>query len=398
MSNNQNNLSRVENPKLYNPYSYHRPHFIRWRGSVIPKVLPSTFVVTLVAVIVCVVNLETKVKISIPSTFIPVLGFVVGLLLTYRTNTAYDRYWEGRRLWAVMVVAIRNLTRNIWVNIKEDDGKNDLLEKKTAINLLIGFAIATKHYLREEDGLLYDDLKPLISNIKSNLPGFKPLNEMDPSSEVNHNLPLEITLYLCSYIDNKRQSNKVDVPTTNSMYGALNTLIDCLTQFERILRSPIPLAYSIHLSQTVWIYCLSLPFQLVDNLKYITILIVFLASFILMGILHIGGEIENPFGYDENDLDLDDFCGTIKRELNVITSRKRPTVDDWVYNPENHPFGREEITASEARKLSIDEVRSLLHKENERNSIENNITRDAEAIEEEKDEKDGNSNVTIKVD
>jgi putative membrane protein len=91
MANTKKNLTRVDNPKVYNPYSYHRPHFIRWRGSVIPKVLPSTIVVTLVAVVVCIVNLETKVKISIPSTFIPVLGFVVGLLLTYRTNTAYDR-------------------------------------------------------------------------------------------------------------------------------------------------------------------------------------------------------------------------------------------------------------------------------------------------------------------
>ncbi|CAB4407586.1 unnamed protein product [Rhizophagus irregularis] len=230
--------NRVDNPKVYNPYSYHRPHFIRWRGSVIPKVLPST---------------------------------IVGHF-TRKPNTAYDRYWEGRRLWA-----------------------------------------RQKHYLREEDGLLHDDLKPL----------FQILNRI--------------------YQD---KNNKVDVPTTNSMYGALKYVdLDCLTQFERILR--------------------------IESLKYITIPIVFLASFILIGILHIGGEIENPFGYDENDLDLDDFCGTIKRELDIITSRKRT----------DH------------------EVRNLLYKENERNSIETNIIR--EVIQEErdeKDEKDGNSNVTIKVD
>jgi putative membrane protein len=182
------------------------------------------------------------------------------------------------------------------------------LEKKTAINLLTGFAVATKHYLREENGLIYDDLKSLISNIKSDLPGFEPLNEQK-SSEINHNLPLEISLYLTSYTDIKVKEKKIDVPTANSMYANLNTMVDCLTQFERILSSPIPLAYSIHLSQTVWIYCLSLPFQLVDSIGYVTILIVFLASFILIGILQIGGEIENPFGYDENDLDLDGFCG-----------------------------------------------------------------------------------------
>lgn len=78
-------------PKVYDPYVYHKPHGIRWKGSVLPRVLPSTLVVTIVAVIVTVLYEKTDVKLSIDSTFIPILGFVVGLLLTYRTNTAYDR-------------------------------------------------------------------------------------------------------------------------------------------------------------------------------------------------------------------------------------------------------------------------------------------------------------------
>jgi len=119
---------------------------------------------------------------------------------------------------------------------------------------------------------------------------------------------LEISLYLSSYIDDQRQKEKADASTITAMYNALNTLVDCLTQFERILRSPIPLAYSIHLSQTVWIYCLTLPFQLVALVQYVTIPIVSLATLVLMGIMQIGEEIENPFGYDPNDLDLDDFC------------------------------------------------------------------------------------------
>ncbi|CAG8508970.1 18078_t:CDS:2 [Rhizophagus irregularis] len=356
-------------PKVYDPYVYHKPHSIRWKGSVLPRVLPSTLVVTIVAVIVTVLYEKTDVKLGIDSTFIPILGFVVGLLLTYRTNTAYDRYWEGRRFWSVLVVAIRNLTRTIWINVKEDEGTKDILEKKTAINLLLGFAVATKHYLREEEGSNHEDLKYLISNIKSSLPGFAPIEDQDLTENkirenlklgrqsslkmfkpkvkphqrrkgtpipVSHNLPLEITLYLSSYIDTLAQKKKTDVPTTNSMYAALNTMVDCLTQFERILRSPIPLAYSIHLKQTVWIYCLSLPFQLIKNLHYITIPVVFLASMILMGIELL-----------------------IKRELDKITSNPRPTVESWVYNQNNYPFG-DDVTGTEARKLSIDDVRSKL--------------------------------------
>lgn len=78
--------------------------------------------------------------------------------------------------------------------------------------------------------------------------------------------------------------------------------MDCLTGFERILRTPIPLAYSVHLHQAVWLYLLALPYQLVGVLNWFAVPAVTLASFALLGILGIGWEIENPFGYDANDL------------------------------------------------------------------------------------------------
>ncbi|CAG8731663.1 24181_t:CDS:2, partial [Gigaspora rosea] len=331
---------------------------------------------------------KTNIKPSIPQTFIPVLGFVVGLLLTYRTNTAYDRYWEGRKAWSSMVVAIRNLTRYIWV----------------------WFAFAVKHYLREEEGDECDDVKPFISNIRSNLPGFEDLSVQDTVGEntaddttddtpqksiwrkisscislfknkkkphhgkdeemkaPNHNLPLEISLYISDYIKVQFRKGRIGVPLTNNMLLSINSLIECLTAFERILRTPIPLAYSIHLSQTVWIYCLSLPFQLVNTVGWSTIPIVFLASFILLGIERIAAEIENPFGYDPNDLDLDGFCKIIEREITIITSHVQPSVDEWVFNDENRPFVGQEISALHARdNLSFKQVRHKLLDESIKN-------------------------------
>jgi len=84
-------MDRVEEPTVYDPYVYHRPHFVRWKGSVIRKVLPSTIIITIAAIAVTVVHLKTDIKLGIEQSLIPVLSFVVGLLLTYRTNTAYDR-------------------------------------------------------------------------------------------------------------------------------------------------------------------------------------------------------------------------------------------------------------------------------------------------------------------
>ena len=85
-------------------------------------------------------------------------------------------------------------------------------------------------------------------------------------------------------------------------FTAIASLVDGLCNFERILRTPIPLAYSIHLNHSVWLYILSLPYQLVGDLGWYTIPVVVLGSFCLIGILSIGLEIENPFGYDANDL------------------------------------------------------------------------------------------------
>jgi len=87
-----------------------------------------------------------------------------------------------------------------------------------------------------------------------------------------------------------------------------NDLTNILSQLERILRTPMPLAYSIHLHQSIWLYMLSLPFPIVHELEWITVPAMALACFAYLGILALGWEIENPFGYDDNDLPLDDFC------------------------------------------------------------------------------------------
>lgn len=91
--------------------------------------------------------------------------------------------------------------------------------------------------------------------------------------------------------------------------------MDNLGACERILKTPIPLAYTIHLKQLLLIYCFLLPFELVQSLGWWTGLITAVVSFTLFGIEAIGLEIENPFGYDPNDLQLDTICNTMKRNI-----------------------------------------------------------------------------------
>ena len=139
---------------------------------------------------------------------------------------------------------------------------------------------------------------------------------------VSHNIPLEITLYLSSYIAALQKRKVIDVPTTNTLLNALNGLVDSLTGLERVLTTPIPRvsrndaiehfigansrwqSYSIHLWTVTLIYCWALPFQLVATLNWITIPGVAVVTFIFTGFLVAGEEIENPFGFDRNDLDV----------------------------------------------------------------------------------------------
>ncbi|KAJ7474700.1 Bestrophin, RFP-TM, chloride channel-domain-containing protein [Mycena latifolia] len=164
----------------------------------------------------------------------------------------------------------------------------------------------------------------------------KMLMEKNGHGVGSHNLPLEISLYLSSWIASMQHRKQPDVPTTNTLLASLNQLVDALTGLERILTTPIPFSYSIHLWVVTTIYCLALPSQIVSTMGWNTIPATILLTFIFFGFLVAGEEIENPFGYDKNDLNLDHFThNIIRNELRAITSAAPPDPDRWIFSPEN---------------------------------------------------------------
>jgi putative membrane protein len=140
--------------------------------------------------------------------------------------------------------------------------------------------------------------------------------------------PLEIAFWISDYLQKQQEKNCLNNYQLISMLKLLDNMVDSLGGCERILRTPIPLAYSIHLKQLILIYCLTLPFQVVSQLDWWTGLIVGIISFTIFGIEAIGLEIENPFGYDPNDLPLDLICQTMERNIEDLISLD-PTVKHW---------------------------------------------------------------------
>ncbi|HEY9643352.1 MAG TPA: bestrophin family ion channel, partial [Coleofasciculaceae cyanobacterium] len=135
-----------------------------------------------------------------------------------------------------------------------------------------------------------------------------------------NNPPLEIAVWIQDYLQQQSYRHCLDNFQLHHMLQTLNIMVDSLGGCERILKTPIPLAYAIHLKQLLLIYCFTLPFQFVEELNWWTGAIVVLISFTLFGIEEIGIEIENPFGRDANDLPLDSFCETMQRNINDITT------------------------------------------------------------------------------
>ncbi len=283
------------------------------RGSVIPSILPRVLLCGGFGVLISLLHFfKWPVSLPILSSIVP--SIVLGLLLVFRTNTAYERFWEGRKFWGTLINNVRNLARQIWVAIEEKDPQ-DIELKKSVLRLLPAFAVALKLHLRQES--VNPELEPLMSPAQ-----YQKLKSMN-------NPPLEIAFWIEDYLHEQYEDNCVDVYQLTAMKELLNSMIDVLGGCERILKTPIPMAYAIHLKQLLLLYCLALPFQMVNDLSWGTGPVVALISFTLFGIEEIGIEIENPFGHDANDLPLTNICATMQRNIDDLISLS-PSVHEQV--------------------------------------------------------------------
>lgn len=303
------------------PYSWIRSS-LRLRGSVVPVILPQAIYSSLFGVVVAWIH-DFGFSLDIPALGSLVPNIVLGLLLVFRTNTAYERFWEGRRIWGSQINLTRNLARLMWVEITpRDRAAEDQLRQATG--WLIGFSVATKQWLRRQP-LHPEDFEGLLKS-----------DEVNRLARSPHPA-LELAFWLDRYLQQQIQ-NGLQVYQLAEQKRLLNALVDGLGGCERIRNTPIPLAYSIHLKQLMLIYCFTMPLQLVGSLGWRMPIVVGIISFTLLGIEAIGHEIENPFGLDANDLPLDQFCTTLKTNLqHFLPNSPKQSIEDRAANPSRTP-------------------------------------------------------------
>lgn len=273
------------------------------KGSIIPRVIyRSLFCGIFAGGISYLDAFKYEVQLPVLSSVIP--SVVIGLLLVFRTNTAYERFWEGRKLWSMIDINSRNLARQILVIIEENNIQ-DTIDKKNALRLIGAFSVATKQKLRRENKI--EQFEQFLT--KNNLYSIKN----------STNKPTDILVFLQDYLQTQMHKGNVLINQVSTMQSGVNNLLEGSIGCQRILDTPIPIAYSIHLKQLLLLYCLTLPFQFVNQLGLWTGPIVFLVSIALLGIEAIGMEIENPFGTDENDINMSTLSKDIVSGIDEIT-------------------------------------------------------------------------------
>jgi putative membrane protein len=229
------------------------------------------------------------------------VGLALGLLLVFRTNTSYDRYWEGRKLMG----ANTNASRNLALCLNGMLPKSDTATRKKLAELIAAFSYATKERLR--DGVKREHLACLSEEIKDNV------------MQQAH-IPNAIMRELHEVIAKIQQANKENVADNISVNTELSNLVNNLGGMERIRSTPVPFAYAAHLQMFIMLYFLALPFGLYDKFHWISVPVIGLISLILLGINEIGVEIEDPFGDDPNDLPMDTICENIEKNIKEILS------------------------------------------------------------------------------
>jgi putative membrane protein len=214
------------------------------------------------------------------------LGFAISMLLVFRTNTAYDRWWEGRKLWGQLV----NVSRNTAVKLATYVPPEDTNTRTFYARLIPLFAIELKQHLRSEKTRLELDTKP-----HPEIPDFDRSKHV-PSQVAS--LMQQRTMRL--YHDRVISGEQLIVLSTD-----LSQFLDICGACERIKNTPIPYSYSSFIKKFIVIYVLTLPFGFVFSLGYIAIPVVMFIFYVLASLELIAEEIEDPFGKDDNDLPMD---------------------------------------------------------------------------------------------
>lgn len=281
----------------YNPKDWFVFIFQLTRADTFRRLLPLMFALSLYAGLIAYwelnyLALEDTSSIRNIGMMHSVLGFVISLLLVFRTNTAYDRWWEGRKVWGGMTNTCRNLAIKLQaLGLPE-------AELQFFRRMIPNYAYALRNMLRENEN--FEELDPILDLKKGK------------------HLPNQLAASIYSRITLLYQNKQIDATHLWVLNEEVKALTDLCGASERIKNTPIPYTYSVFIKKFIFLYVITLPFGWVFSLGYYVIPVVVFIMYALTSLELIAEEIENPFGTDENDLPLDQICQNIRKHVGEL--------------------------------------------------------------------------------
>lgn len=287
----------------YNPKNWFGLIFHSYSRFVIKTMMPALIAMAIFTTFICVLILDVfdldHSHFQNTTQLHSLLGIVLGLFLVFRTNSAYDRWWEGRKQWGSMVNSTRNLALKLNAYLSEADKEN----RMWFAQMIPNFVVATKEHLRQ--GVQVSELE------------FSDNTVTDKIKAAAHK-PNMLAGMLFSRVNSIFQQKKLAGEQFWLLDKEMKDFIDIMGACERIKYTPIPYSYSMFIKKFIFIYIVTLPFGFVTTFQYVTIPTVLLVTFVLLSIELIAEEIEDPFGRDINDLPTDDLATKIKANIKEI--------------------------------------------------------------------------------
>ncbi len=288
----------------YNPKSWFSLIFDVYSRYVIRALFPLILFAAVLTAVLCFIFIDVlQITIEDTKAFHSILGVILGLFLVLRTNTAYDRWWEGRKLWGQLVNDTRQLAIKLTTFIPEEEIKDLQFFKKMIPNV----TFAMKQHLR--DSILIGELDFYDEETKARI----------IKSKHRPNIINKIMMERIADL------NARGILTADRLFiidKEIKGFTDIIGACERIKTTPIPYSFSMFIKKFLFIYCATLPMAFIGEFGYWSILLVVVSFYFLMSVELISEEIEDPFGKDINDLPLDELCIKIKKNIIEIFNNK----------------------------------------------------------------------------
>ena len=262
------------------------------KGSVLPRIAPRIVILTALAAGVTFVDQNGLLPLAHPSAApFAVFGVALSMFLGFRNNAAYDRWWEGRRLWGQLIADLRALGRETDIFISEPDRRKQVLR----------LALAFLHLHRANLRQLPDDTAA------------KTLTGEDFSATPHP--PCRALNQLADEVSAAHQAGEIDGFGAKALTERLGAITLAQAGCERIATTPLPYVYSLLIFRTTYLYCLLLPLGLVEQAGWLTPLFVAVVAYVFLGLAEVTEELAEPFGTSVNGLPLDAMCRVVEISL-----------------------------------------------------------------------------------